>query len=233
MEHAAHHACHPAPAASTIAVLGGGPVAHCAPHGAAPLPHDPTLVALSAWSGHETAGQRASVRAQLGQVASQLALLLNAGIGRLSSWVPARGEGGAQPAAPGAPALDAAPVPLQPPAPPLGPTLTLHPDSGIIDVPEGFVAPVAPGVLPDDADSGDGSHTPPPIDIGVPTGWMPFVGRLRPSSLRRDLRSLMERIDALLSESGVSRLQLLVAMIVVPVATAFLIDVVATLLEGR
>ncbi|MCW2927156.1 MAG: hypothetical protein JWM86_1124, partial [Thermoleophilia bacterium] len=179
-----------------------------------------------------------TLRAQLTHVAAQLALLLNAGAERLATLLPSRGDGGATAAAP-APDAASAPLdlrppamPLQPPPPPLGPTFTLDPHTGTIDVPAGAI-PIEPGSLPGEDPGSDGASTTPPIGIGIPSAWMPWVGRLRPASLRRDLRSLLERIDALLDEHGVTRLQLLLAMIAVPVATAFLIDVVATILDGR
>ena len=114
---------------------------------------------------------------------------------------------------------------LQPPPPAALAILTLDPTLGtIVEIdPDG-------GSASGDSNSGGYEDDPEP---GAPTSWLPIAGFSFRVSLAAGIWSIVDRVDALLDEVGISRLQLLLLMIVAPLATAFLIDVVATMLSGR
>lgn len=236
MQHALHQRCQPAqvvlPPLATV--IGGGPVPLAAPP--AGTPQDPAFFALVGLLGDaQLAEQPPSALRQLG---AQLANLLASTMDRARAVLPApvadpAAHAAATDPAPQQPAAraDAPVAPMQPlPPPPLGPMLTLDPTLGtIVDIAPpsgsddvGGDGPLRdPGELPDDEQ---------PL---LPSSWVPLaLGNLRRGA-RAGLRALVDRIDALLAEVGMSRLQLLALVLVATLAVAFGIDVVASILEGR
>src|SRR5690606_12666476 len=120
------------------------------------------------------------------------------------------------------------PLPLQPP-PPSGPLLTLDPELGII---------VSPGRTPDpDGDlppapggrnDGDGEPESAPTNL-LPSSWVPIIGALRPRELALHAGHITRGIRELVAAAGMTRLQWLLLLVLAPLATAFLIDVVASM----
>lgn len=234
LEHALHQRC----AHGTTFVLpplptvlgGGAPPTQ--PALVAPAPIDPALVAAAVQLGDPEPSERAA--SALRQLGNQLATLLASTADRIRVLLPSFGaEASAQPAAqPGARA-DAPVMPLQPlPPPPIAPVLTLDPalgtivDAGPADGSE-RTTPREPGGPGGSGGPGDDDQ---PL---IPTSWVPVaLGRLRHGA-RAGIGTLIERVDALLREVGITRLQLLVLVVVAPMAVAFAIDVVASILEGR
>lgn len=189
----------------------------------------PTPAALAALLGE--AAPAAAPPSLARQVTAQLALLLaNAGdrLASLRTRLLGDAEGSIgttrSDAAPGA-ARAEAPAPLLQPPPPLA-TYTLDPELGtIVDAgaSDGSAAGGRFGAGSDD----DG------VEAGPPTSWVPIAGFGLRTRIGSHVGALVDRVDALLDEIGVTRLQLLLLMVVAPLATAFVIEVVATLLESR
>jgi hypothetical protein len=154
------------------------------------------------------------------QLGDRLAALLADAGDRLATL---RGSIAAGPAA--EPARAPNPIPLQPPAPP-GPTYTLDPTLGTIVELE---PPRGHGRGDDGGGGGSGSAS--DGSTASPSSWLPIPGwRIRPELLDR-LGSIADRIDALLDEAGITRLQLLALTILVPLGTVFLIAVVDRLVS--
>ncbi len=68
--------------------------------------------------------------------------------------------------------------------------------------------------------------------LGLPSSWVPVPSGVL-ARVRRRLGSLVDRLDALLDEVGMTRLQLLLLVLLGPAAVAFAIDVVVTILAER
>lgn len=211
---------------------GGGPSPVAVPAPAAlHRAIDPALLALAASLGEGTYTEKTS--SGLRQLSIQLGMLLASATSRLLSLLPGMGSAAAPSmgaAAQDAPAQRAdapAPVPLQPP-PPLGPSMTLDPALGtIVDAAPGRGVGSSAGAdtAPDSAADGG-------TDSGVPTSWVPISGGQLVGSLRVGMGSLVDRIEALFAELGLTRLQLLALVVAAPLATAFAIEVVTSILAA-
>lgn len=209
-------------------VTGGGPSLAAARPTVGP---DPAVAVLAGLLGEASPSPRGEspVRqlvAQLGSLFSQLG-------GRVAALAPEPAtSGSAAPAAEAAAdsgAIDVAPVVRQPPPPPIGPILSLDPVLGVIVDP---ADPTGPADRDGGHGTGDGSSTDHRDEFAPPTSWVPVPsGLLR--RVRRGLGSLADRVDALLAEVGMTRLQLLLLTLLGPAAVAFAIDVVVQLLESR
>jgi hypothetical protein len=226
----------PGPGGGRPAVSGGGPAPDTCHDGqtrfdpraagassrpaTAPVVLDPAVTALAVLLGGSALPEAAPSTAQ--RIVAQLAQLFATTSERVSSMLAAAREA----ATFDAPVADAGievprvEVPRQPPPPPIGPVLTLDPSLGTIVEPE----PVggAGGLGEDDEDD----------DPRYPTSWVPGSGALRGVRDGRWMQELVERIDALLDEVGVTRLQLLLLTVLGPLAVAFLLDVVNRIASG-
>ena len=198
-------------------VIGGGAAA--APRPGAVVP-DPALAALAGMLGSATPPPRGESLLQ--QLSSQLSTMLASISSRLGALRPEAGEPAStatQPApsdaAPEQPRVDPSLLLRQPPPPPIGPILSLDP---------------ATGAIVDPLDGGTGAHDDP--EAGLPTAWVPVPSGLL-ARVRRRVGSIADRIDALLEEVGMTRLQLLLLTLLGPAAVAFGIDVVVQLLAER
>ncbi len=214
-----------------VPVMGGGPSLAATRPAVGP---DPTVAVLAGLLGEATPPPRADSAVR--QLATQLGSLFSQLGGRIATLAP--DPASTAPATTGDPApgtgpgaADVAPVlrQPQPPPPPLGPILSLDPALGVIVDPADPTAGV-------DRDphraSADGTSTGALDGTEPPTSWLPVpTGLLRRA--RQRLGSLADRIDALLAEVGMTRVQLLLLTLLGPAAVAFAIDVVAQLLEGR
>jgi len=195
-------------------VRGGGAAA---PTHGRPAPIDPALLALSGLLSSASAPATAQT-SLLAQLTTQLSSLLASISSRIAALAPERGD--RVPLADLAPTAaadtaDGVPQLRQPPPPPLGPVLSLDPSLGTI------VDPASPG-------AGSVDDGPDPL----PSSWVPVPTPGLMSTTRRRLGSIVDRIDALLDEVGMTRMQLLLLMVLGPLAVAFLIDVVATIASG-
>lgn len=205
---------------------GGGPSPVAVPAPAAlHRAIDPALLALAASLGEGTCTEKTG--SGLRQLSIQLGMLLASATSRLLSLLPVMGRAAA-PSMGASQRTDApAPVPLQPPPPP-GPSMTLDPALGTI-------VDAAPGR---GLGSSAGAHTAPDsaadggTDSGVPTSWVPISGGQLVGSLRVGMGSLADRIEALFAELGLTRLQLLALVVAAPLATAFAIEVVTSILAA-
>ncbi len=221
----------PRPGATDCAhppVVGGGPAAAPARPAVAP---DPALAALAGMLGSATPPPRGESALQ--QLTAQLSNLLASISSRISAMRP-------EPADPHAtaplPVLDETTVELprtdpslllrQPPPPPIGPILSLDPETGMIIDPLG-----SDGHGSGSGDGGQG-HLADDPQYTLPTSWVPVPSGVL-ARVRRRLGSIADRIDALLAEVGMTRLQLLLLTLLGPAAVAFAIDVVAQLLADR
>ncbi len=211
-------------------VAGGGAV------GAATRPAvlpDPALAALAGMLGDATPPARGDSLLQL--LSSQLSTMLASISSRLAALRPdaadqsAAGSRAGESDAPDAPRVDPSLLLLrQPPPPPIGPILSLDPATGaIVDPLDGTGAGTDEG---QGGEGGTGSLDDP--QSGLPSSWVPVPSGLL-TRIRRRAGSIADRIDALLDEVGMTRLQLLLLTLLGPVAVAFAIDVVAQLLAER
>jgi hypothetical protein len=180
---------------------------------------DPAVTALAVLLGGSSLPEAAPSTTQ--RIVAQLAQLFAMTSERMSSMLAAVRES----ATADAPVADAgvevprAEVPRQPPPPPIGPVLTLDPSLGTIVEPE----PVGgAGGLGDEEE----------VDPRYPTSWVPVTGALRGFRDGRWMQGVVERIDALLDEVGMTRLQLLLLTVLGPLAVAFLLDVVTRITNG-
>ncbi|MCW2923893.1 MAG: hypothetical protein JWM98_1297 [Thermoleophilia bacterium] len=161
-----------------------------------------------------------------------LATAIRDGLARLVLLLPARGEApdlapalGAAPTLPDAPVplpqLVPLPMPLQP-APP--PSLTFDPELGtIVGIGDGEVPAPHDGL--DDPAPGSFADR-----FRIPSSWVAIAGMFSRPALASRGRDLVARIDDLLDEVGITRLQLLLLTLLAPIATAFAIKVVVDLL---
>lgn len=195
---------------------------------------DPALAALAGMLGDATPLARGESLLQ--QLTNQLSTLLASIGSRLAALRP---EVADQPGA-GSRVADADAGPdaqrvdpslvlqRQPPPPPIGPILSLDPATGaIVDPLDGTGAGSDGGR---DGKGGTGSLDDP--HTGLPSSWVPVPSGLL-ARVRRRVGSIADRIDALLDEVGMTRLQLLLLTLLGPAAVAFAIDVVVQLLAER
>jgi hypothetical protein len=223
----------PRPGATDCAhapVTGGGAAA--AP--ARPLvTADPALAALAGMLGGATPPPRGE--SVLQQLTTSLSNLLASVSTRLGALRPEAADPDAT--APLAlvaeptvevPRVDPSLVLRQPPPPPIGPILSLDPATGmIVDPLDGLGSGDGQG-----GDGGEGSLGTDDPQVGLPSSWVPVPSGVL-ARVRRRLGSLVDRLDALLDEVGMTRLQLLLLTLLGPAAVAFAIDVVVQLLAGR
>lgn len=209
------------------AVVGGGA---CAPRPA--VVPDPALAALAGMLGSATPPPRGE--SVLQQLTSQLSTMLASISSRLAALRPEAADAAtmmlpaASDAAPELPRVDPSLLLRQPPPPPIGPILSLDPATGmIVDPLDGAGADSGDG---QGGEGGTGSLDDP--QFGLPSSWVPVPSGLL-ARARRRLGSITDRIDALLDEVGMTRLQLLLLTLLGPAAVAFAIDVVVTLLAER
>lgn len=195
------HSTPPPPACGPAALVGGGP--------ALGTGHVTSAVLCSLLTASQP------TEAPAAGPLRQLVEALSGRIAQLAAAVGLARDGRADLAAVSSAPAEAAP--LQPPAPGIVPqhgTFTF-------DVERGTIVGADPAAA-DDAAHADGSVP--------PSSWLPIAGL--PLPRLGDIRagSIVDRIDALLRELGVTRLQFLVLTLAVPAATAFLIQVVQALL---
>ncbi|MCW2920313.1 MAG: hypothetical protein JWL76_187 [Thermoleophilia bacterium] len=211
-------------------VVGGGAAAT----GARPavLP-DPALAALAGMLGSATPPPRGE--SVLQQLTNSLSNLLASISSRLGALATDRSDPGATAPLP-LPAEPTAELPLtdpslllrQPPPPPIGPILSLDPATGMIIDP---LDSNGDGHHHGGGEGGQGALVEDP-QVGLPSSWVPVPSGVL-ARVRRRLGSIADRLDALLDEVGMTRLQLLLLTLLGPAAVAFAIDVVAQLLAER
>ena len=193
---------------------------------------DPALAALAGMLGSATPPPRGE--SVLQQLANSLSNLLASISSRIGALKPELADGDAtaplalvtEPTAE-LPRTDPSLLLRQPPPPPIGPILSLDPATGMI------VDPLA-GTGSGDGERGDGGQGALVDDpqVGLPSSWVAVPSGVF-ARVRRRLGSLVDRLDALLDEVGMTRLQLLLLTLLGPAAVAFGIDVVVQLLAER
>lgn len=208
-------------------IVGGGAAAFSARPAVAP---DPALAALAGMLGEATPPPRRESLLQ--QLTNSLSNLLASMSGRLSALAPDTGTPVATATMPlGDPTMEPPradrSVPLhQPPPPPIGPIPSLDPATGmIVDPLDRLGEGTGQG-----SEGGERALDDP--QPGLPSSWVPVHSGVL-ARVRRRLGSITDRLDALLDEVGMTRLQLLLLTLLGPAAVTFAIDVVAQLLAER
>jgi hypothetical protein len=204
---------------------------------------DPTLTALATLlADAHCAEQQPSLGRRIVRQLALLADLAGARLGTLLGSGEARepvraGGPEAALADPGAATIDQPPpmprLPLQPP----GPMLTLDPTLGTIVASDGSSnGPPAQGGGPGGVGVGgvgDGSAGGRGASL-VPSSWVPVTGAIGRAGAagRAGALRLLGAIDRLLERTRLTRAQLVVLTFLAPFVVAFLIDAVASMLDG-